>query len=731
MLYQILPRFDYRYNPDSMRMFLKTLSGVRKKQSFINTLKGVFDVNSLLDYKFIIDCDGAEQSKGRISFYLQVFNDRQNDMVYNSLINMFQDKADVFERKEPLSAYKTVHTLYTQSEKHEHEKKEQIKSLATFNDDQVFMFVLGAMKNKTRITIDFTIRKSFDAGRSMFRGIATDVVADVMIKVSGKTKYQRNDILEITNTIINLTAGEKEMRAIYKDTYKLSEMKGNELMNVLQIPTFYQKPSDNKVLLRINKLEVGQRTVAEDEFTKGLKCGHVYHPMQNREICLDLTQLRKHMIITGQTGSGKSSVAEEIIRNILLRKAKGEKKVPGLSFFDPAETSVLGIIDMLLKIQADGTDITELTKIVHYVDFNYDECIFPISILNKDVPSTEILDYFKMLYGESPTIQVDRMMTSAINAILLDKDEHNIMDIPKLFRSEEMRNELLMKYQSNIYADDAIAFLKSKFNNNQVDPILNRTDPFMNTPQKKLMFGMSSKYDGLKQVKKWIDKGHIILYNLKGLNDFDNKIITGYIALKYYLIGLQRNDNSLLHLAFFDENHKTQFDVFQRWLAELRKSGLALVPMTQYLDQYNPDYLKALLGNVGTKISFRQGDDSARRLVSNLPGNVDKEGLKRLPDRIGYVSTEDNRAMKSILVEVAPPYRYNAGKVVPHPDPGEIQTQVNLEKNRNFAYDLMKRDFILKKDAERIVFRKQIREEEKLQEEKEMLEQGDALLWDD
>ncbi len=736
MLYQILPRYDYRFQPDSMRMFLKTLSGTRKRQSFKNKISQLLDPNCILDYRFIIDCDGADQTKGMISFYLQVSNDKVASLVFNSLQNMFQDKADVFECNKKLENYDTVHTLYTLEEldydqEQDKKGKQKKKSLATFQDDQTFLFILGTLRNKTRITIDFSIERSFSTAKNMFRGVSSDIKAEVMIKVSAKTKYQRNDILEISNTIINLTAGEKELKAKYRDTYRFSQMTGNELMNIFQIPTFFQKPEDLDVLLRIHKLEIGQRTLKDSELNKGIKCGHVYHPMQAREVRLDEMQLRKHMFITGQTGSGKSSVAEEMMRDILTAKVQGKKQVPGFTFFDPAETSVLGVIDMELKLQADGYDISELQKMTHYIDFDYEDCIFPISLLSKDVPSTEILDYFKMLFGEAPTIQVDRMITSAINAILLDEDEHTIMDIPELFRNEKMRETLLYKLDKNIYAEDARSFLKSKFNNNQVDPILNRTDPFINTPQKKLMFGMNSKYDGLRKIKDWIDQGHIILFNLKGLNDNDRKIIVGYISLKYYLIGLQRNDNSLLHLTFMDESHKIQFDIFQRWLAELRKSGMALVPMTQFLDQYNMDYLKALLGNVGTKISFRQGDDSARRLVSNLPGKLDRDALKRLPDLKGYVSTEDNSVAKSVLIEVDPPYRYNAGKVVPHPDPGEVQTKLNYEKNRNYARELMKRDFISRKDAEQVVFRKFYKEENEIDLETELLKEGDATVWEE
>ena len=154
------------------------------------------------------------------------------------------------------------------------------------------------------------------------------------------------------------------------------------------------------------------------------------------------------------------------------------------------------------------------------------------------------------------------------------------------------------------------------------------------------------------------------------------------------------------------------------------------MPMTQYLDQYNPEYLQALLGNVGTKMTFRQGDDGARRLINNLPGNLDREALKRLPDMRGFLSTEDGKEIKSILVKVDPPYRYNDGKPVPHPDPDNKQTTRNIVKNRKLAHELMHRDFVSKAQAEGIVFHKHFEQQEEIDIENELLEEGDAM-WDD
>lgn len=730
MLYQILPKYDYQFSADSMKMFFKTLSVSAKKQSFKNKLHEFIDFKKILDFCFIIDCKKVEKVD-RISFFFRINHPDQEEMVVNSLRILFQNHADIFSVEE-LENYTTVHTLYVQKPVNTSTDKNNVgSSLATFKDDQIFLYILGAMQNNTRITIDFSIKRSkAPVQKSLLRIINTDIDADVLIRVSGKTKYQRNIIKAISNNIANLTAGEVCLHIDYRNSYKFSTVTGSELLNLIQIPSFFHK-TENETLKRVYKLEMGQRTLDTTEFASGIKFGKVCHPMQDRDVRISETQLRKHLFITGQTGSGKSSAIEEMTKDILFKKVTGQKNVPGLSFFDPAETSALGIIDMILKLRADGHNVAELVKHMHYVDFGYDDCIFPISILNKGMPATEIIDFFKMLYGDQQAIQVDRNMTSAVNALLLDNLEHNVADIPKVFQDETFRERLIQVLAGNPYNEDSVKFLKGKFNPTQVDPILNRTDPFLNTPKKKLMFGLNSTVDGLKNLKKWMDDGDIILYNLKGLNDFDRKIIIGYIGLKYYTVGLTREENALLHIMSIDEAHKVQIPIFQKMLAELRKNGVSLCPMTQFLDQYDDNYLQALLGNVGTKISFRQGDDAARRLANNLPGNVDRDALKRLPDRLGYISTEDEKEMKSILVEVQPPYRYTEGKVIPYPDTsnGQIVTRMNIEKNRNFAKDLMKRDFLLKKDAEQLLFHKQYSVEESLQVEEELLEEGDAL-WD-
>lgn len=702
MLYQILPRSTYQFQVNEMLLFLKSLSGSTRKKPFLQRLTKPYD------YAFIIDCD----DNNKLSFYIECSTE-DKEALKNVLAVFVKNDADLYE-VDNLEKYQVVDTIY---------KENTDQKIALYQDDRIFLNILGMLLERTRIRFDFKISKaSVAAGGLRMRGSGSDVELQGVIRVFGKTKYQRTIVKNISDRMCSLLAGEKQLRVDYRDSFKESILTGSEMMNIFQFPTIYRK--NDKEVERIYHLLPGQTTLDIHEFSNGIYVGKLCHPKVEREVRVSWSQLRKHLIITGITGSGKSSGFEEMVGDLLLRKVKGEKNVPGLTLFDPAETAALGIIDKILKLKSDGYDIEELCKKVIYVDFDYEKYIFPISLLNKGVKETEFLDFFQSLYGDMKTINVDRMVTTAIRCLLLDTEDHTIFDVSKIFMDEQFREDLIMRLSGNMYASDEVTFLKGKFNQSQIDPILNRIDPFKNTNQKKLMFGMPSKYDVLKNIRKWMDEGYIVLFNIKSMGAFDRKVICGYCSVQYYLQALQRPDHSLLHFLVTDESHNLQLPIYPKIAAECRKPGLSLLLMTQMLQQYDTDFLRSLLDNINTIISFKQGGDASRTLSQTIrSGDVSRDALMVLPDLTGYVSTEDNKKEKSVLIQVKPPYRYTDGKLVDHNDP--IAVSKNEEKNRAFARTLMARDCISKKKAEYILLHGS---KDDFDEEKNLLINGDSKL---
>lgn len=713
MLYQILPKKNYRYSFENTLMLLKALAVPQKKKGW----KRLLDMS--LDYRFIIDCDKT----GCTSFYFWCKN--ENDSIRNTLQVWCGSEADVFPAIQELDAYEVVDTIYTSDQSDAEGKR---KGIATYGNEMVFMNILGALEKYTRITLDFKVSQvSSKSTVNNYRTSSSDVELDCLIRVYGKTIYDRTKVQHVAHKLCNLLAGDKYLWVDYKDSWKVSHLTGSEAANLLQLPTLYRK--DVNFLKRVHYLRPGQTTLNDHELNKGIVAGMLHHPIQKeRLVKISEEELRKHMLITGTTGSGKSSAIEEIIFDILLRKVKGEKDVPGFTYFDPAGSSVLGVLDMILKLKSDGYDVDPLLDKVIYVDFQNPDYIFPMALLNKNLEANELLVFLHSLFPDANAIQVERMMNSAVNALMLDPQEHSIFDVKRIFLDEDYRYDLRMALQDNIYAAEEVAFLKGNFNANVAAPILNRIDPFGNSRFKKLMFGMTSQYDGLKDLRKWFDEGYVVLFNIKGLNSFDVKTIVGYYELQCYRVALQRPDFSLLHMLINDEDHKIQLPIVSKIAAETRKQGLAITLMTQQMEQYNVDYLQKIIGNINTVISFRQNEDRAcRNVKSFILSDIELQDFKTLPDLVGYLSTTDEDGQKkSVLYKVKPPYRYTDGKLVDYKN--QAQVEKNIRKNQEFAKTIMSRCMMSRKEAERIVYKTVVEERELQQYEQKLLDEGDSYL---
>lgn len=713
-LYQILPKRNYKFNPEGLMNLLKTFV-TNKRKGILKTIM------AKPNYVYIYDCD----EKGKTSIYLINRSSKNNQGLKQNIETFLAGQAEVFEVDKTLPEYKHKSTLYLPNRNNQSGKRK----LAQFMNESINASILSSLTKNTRIVVEFDVYRSKSSGeqRPIMRQ-TTDVEIELILTVEAKTKYQNGELNAIANNISSLTAGEQYFFIDYKETFKESRISGMEFMNLMQIPTLLK--ADEEVLSKYYHLFPNQRTLDEKEFSKGVKIGKLSHPLQtSRDVLLDYVTARKHGFISGTTGSGKTSVFEEIARDIIHAKLEG-KKTPGFTLFDPKESAALGVIDILLKFQSDGYDIDPLLKKMVYVDMQNDDYIFPISLLNKNTDSVEILDFFKTLYGDQKTIQVDRHMTTAIECLLKDpEEEHSISDLEKIFSKDSNYREVLAsRLRSNIYAQDLIEFLTdTKMTPDIINPIYNRVSSFKNTPQKKLMFGVTSEHGMLSKIRTWMDEGYIILMNIKGMSDFDINVIVGYLSLQYYLTMLKRPSFSLLHMIFVDEAHKVQLPIFHTIGAVGREQGLAIWTMTQFAEQFAPDYKKELFGNINTFISMKQAPQGAYDLANQIPGGTVKPtDLTSLPDCTGYFTSEDNKAIKSVLIEAQLPYRYTNGKLVNYLD--ELEVQENQNKNRKFANQLMARDCLSKSEAERIVFKSHFDRKELEEYETELLSEGDSLL---
>ncbi len=134
-----------------------------------------------------------------------------------------------------------------------------------------------------------------------------------------------------------------------------------------------------------------------------------------------------------------------------------------------------------------------------------------------------------------------------------------------------------------------------------------------------------------------MDSGKIFLVNLsKGkIGEDSSSLLGAMLVTKIALAALSRQDTPEAKRRDFylyvDEFQSFTTTTFVDILSEARKYRLNLVFANQYLNQVDEKIMRAILGNVGTLISFRVGTEDSKILAEEFYPVFRRTDLINLP----------------------------------------------------------------------------------------------------
>lgn len=472
---------------------------------------------------------------------------------------------------------------------------------------------------------------------------------------------------------------------------------GEELAQLLHLPA-----GDHEVMTEetVVHLKEGQRRLKADELVEGIRVGMLQHPIQKgREVRIPDEQFTKHVLISGKTGSGKTSGLLEGVQSLIDRWVEDPDRAPGFTAIDPARETVATILSRLKKKELEGKHVP--WEKVHYFYLGPTKYPIGLNLLYRngepiDVIARNTAQLIKYAYANSDTPRMDRLLENALLTLLEDnKQPHNILGIIPVLADEDFQNRVLPSVMDLILRDfwkKHKQDMKREGFTNILESLLNRLSPLRTNPTMRRMFGQQ-KWS--LDIRKYMDEGHIVLFDLLNVDESNIKLAMGQIITQYHYTAKKRSTGSKLHVMFCDECHLVQIPVMEKILAEDRKFGLSLVIITQYIDQLEKWFINAIMGNVGTYLSMTQGSEAASKLEKMTAGAFEKEFLQNLPERVMAVYTSrkvDGRSqMITCLAEPDPPYIYRAdGEIANHKNVKEV------EKAKNDALaigqELQKRD---------------------------------------
>lgn len=336
---------------------------------------------------------------------------------------------------------------------------------------------------------------------------------------------------------------------------------------------------------------------------------------------------RSHMYIIGKTGTGKSSLLETLIRQDI---AHGH----GLAVLDPHGDLVERVRAAVPDKRRSDLIYFNIPDTKHPLGFNPLERVSPEK---RALSAAGMLEVFQKLWADSWGPRLEHILRNALLA-LMEQPEATLADILRLLDDPGYRQraaERVANSQVRSFWIREFEGYPARFRAEAIAPIQNKVGAFLaDSTLRSILTQPRSSFD-LRQV---MDEGSILLVNLaKGKLGEDTAALLGALLVsRIGVAALSRADQAEKErrdfFVYLDEFQTFTTLSLATMLSELRKYRTNLILAHQYLAQLDEMVRDAILGNVGTIISFRIGPDDAELLEKEFGPNFRAVDMTSLPN---------------------------------------------------------------------------------------------------
>ena len=337
---------------------------------------------------------------------------------------------------------------------------------------------------------------------------------------------------------------------------------------------------------------------------------------------------RRHFYVIGQTGTGKSSLLQEMIRQDI---ENGE----GVAVIDPHGDLIEATLANIPKDRVEDVVLFEPADMERPMGLNMLEYDSPEQ---KDFAVQEMIAIFTKLFP--PEIigpMFEHYMRNAMLALMADiNNPGTLVEIPRMFTDPEFMEERLEKVTDQIVRSFWLKEWKQMTGNTKSDMLgymVSKVGRFIENEMMRNIIGQSHSGFNLATI---MDEGKIFLANLsKGQTGEVNSSLLGLILVsKIQMAAMKRGrmaeEERKDFYLYIDEFQNFTTDSIATILSEARKYRLNLIMAHQYIPQLEDDIKNAVLGNVGSMAAFRIGAEDAEFLEKQFEPEFSRFDLVNL-----------------------------------------------------------------------------------------------------
>ncbi len=364
----------------------------------------------------------------------------------------------------------------------------------------------------------------------------------------------------------------------------------------------------------------------------GLLFGYNIFRGVQKEIRLSSEDRRRHTYIVGQTGTGKSTMLENLAVQDML---DGN----GFAFIDPHGDTAERLMSMVPKARAEDVIYFNPADTANPLGLNLFEFNSPEQ---KDFLIQESINMLYKIYDPGKTgiigPRFEQWFRNAALTLMSDPAGATFIEIPKVFTDNDYLKQKFkyltdptvidfwtkeMAQTSDYHKSEMLGWFVSKFG------------AFAQNEIMRDVIGQTKSAFDFREV---MDNKKILIVNLsKGqLGELNANLLGMVLVIKFQAAAMsranvaegQRPDFCL----YVDEFQNFSTDSFAAILSEARKYHLNLVVGNQYISQLTDEIRDAVFGNVGTVVSFRCGPDDAEFLEKQFTPTFTAHDVANIPN---------------------------------------------------------------------------------------------------
>ncbi|MBI3573126.1 MAG: type IV secretory system conjugative DNA transfer family protein [Candidatus Kerfeldbacteria bacterium] len=434
------------------------------------------------------------------------------------------------------------------------------------------------------------------------------------------------------------------------------------LLDSEEVNSLYHFPLAQMETPNIRWLAAKQSAAPVSLPSDGLVLGQNVYRGQESTVRIKTADRRRHVYIVGTTGSGKSTLMENMI-------VQDIQQGHGVGVVDPHGGLIDAILPCIPAERMHDVIVFNPADIGRPIGLNMLEANSPEE---RDAAVQEMIAIFMKLFPpEMIGPMFEHNMRNAMLTLMEDDETPGtIADIPRIFTDKAFQQYKVRQVKDPVvraFWEKEMAKTSDFHKSEMLGYLISKVGRFVENAQMRNIIGQPKSGFNLRDI---MDKKKILLVNLsKGKIGEVNASLLGLIIVsKLQMAALSRADIAESarqdFFLYIDEFQNFITDSIATILSEARKYKLDLTMAHQYMGQLvqnNDSRVRdAVLGNVGTMIAFRIGVEDAEILEKQFAPTFSAYDLVNQEQYTAYIRLMiDNTVAPPFHLQTFPPGQGN------------------------------------------------------------------------